>query len=38
LRLRFKDWIARSCLFAAARLVKVPRLRRLPVRGSGLLE
>jgi len=33
-----KYWTARSCFSAAARLLKVPRLRRFPVFGSILLE
>ena len=35
---RLKYWTARSCFSAAARLLKVPRLRRFPVFGSILLE
>ena len=33
-----KNWIARSCRSAAARLANVPRFRRRPVRGSFLRE
>jgi hypothetical protein len=35
---RLKYCTARSCCSAAARLLKVPRLRRLPVFGFGLRE
>src|SRR5262245_2182336 len=33
---RLKYWTARSCFSAAARVLKVPRFRRLPVLGSFL--
>lgn len=36
--LRLKNCTARSCLSAAARVLKVPRFRRLPVFGSFLSE
>src|SRR4029078_3552927 len=35
---RLKHWISRSCSCAARFELKVPRLRRLPVRGSFLRE
>src|SRR5205814_92922 len=35
---RLKNWTARSCFLAAARLLNVPRLRRLPVFGFFLRE
>jgi hypothetical protein len=35
---RLKYWTARSCFSAAARVLKVPRLRRLPVLGSFFRE
>lgn len=35
---RLKNCTARSCRSAAARFLKVPRFRRLPVRGLGLRE
>ena len=33
-----KNWTSRSCFSAAARVLKVPRLRRFPVLGSFFLE
>src|SRR5262249_34574870 len=35
---RLKYWTARSCFSAAARVLKVPRFRRLPVLGSFFYE
>jgi hypothetical protein len=35
---RLKNWTARSCFSAAARVANVPRLRRLLVLGFGLRE
>src|SRR6266568_4645130 len=35
---RLKNWTARSCLRAAARVANVPRFRLRPVRGSFFLE
>ena len=37
-RARLKNWTARSCFSAAARVANVPRLRRLPVFGFFLRE
>jgi hypothetical protein len=35
---RLKNWTAFSCFFAAVRVLNVPRLRRLPVRGFFFRE
>ncbi len=35
---RLKNWMARSCFSAAARVANVPRFRRFPVRGSIFRE
>ncbi len=36
--LRLKNWTARSCFSAEARVGNVPRFLRFPVRGSSLRE